>query len=179
MNYGHCYFQLIYWIKVKLLIIFLLIGIRYTHKEFEGRANYSGKDPIDDNYGTNQKGLDCNGHGTHVASLAAGKMFGAAKKANLYSVRVLDCNNTGPWSVIINGLIHVANCAYETGRPSIISMSLYGGYSFTVDYVVSIIALRNIPIIVCAGNARSDSCNFSPASNSLAVTVGAIAGQIH
>ena len=29
-------------------------GIRYTHDEFEGRAKYSGYDPVDDHFGSNQ-----------------------------------------------------------------------------------------------------------------------------
>ena len=152
--------------------MYIHAGIHYTHHEFEGRANYSGKDPMDDYLGTNQEGLDCNGHGTHVASIAAGITYGAAKKANLYSVRVLDCSGWGPWSVIMAGMSHAAQRANETGRPSIISMSLSGGYTESVDNLVTAIVQSNISIIVAAGNERNYACNYSPASNSLAITVG-------
>ena len=116
--------------------------------------------------------MDCQGHGTHCASLAAGKTSGAAKKANLYSVRVLACNNFGPWSAIMAGLNHVAEKVKETRRPSVISMSLGGGYSLTVDNLVTTIVRGNIPVIVAAGNERDDACDYTPASNSLAITVG-------
>ena len=53
-------------------------------------------------------------------------------------------------------------------------MSLGGGYFKTVDDLVTDIAKnKGIPIIVAAGNDRSDACNNSPASNSRAITVGA------
>ena len=53
-------------------------GIRYSHVEFENRAKYSGYDPMDVYLGESRRGEDCFGHGTHVASLAAGATHGAA-----------------------------------------------------------------------------------------------------
>ena len=141
--------------------------------EFEGRARYSGKDPIDEYFNTNQAGLDCDGHGTHVASLAGGKTFGAAKKSNLYSVRVLNCYGWGPWSVIMDGLNHVAELVNRTDQPAIISMSLGGFYSAAVDDLVTAIVQTGIPVVAAAGNDGYDACYDSPASNSLAITVGA------
>ena len=141
--------------------------------EFEGRARYSGKDPIDEYFNTNQTGLDCHGHGTHVASLAGGKTFGAAKKSNLYSVRVLNCNGGAPWSVIMDGLNHVAELVNGTDQPAIISMSLGGLYSVAMDDLVTAIVQAGIPVVAAAGNEGQDACSTSPASNSLAITVGA------
>ena len=71
-------------------------GIKYDHEEFQGqRAQYDFYDPVDVNTGSNQQGLDCHGHGTHVAALAAGKTYGVAKGATVYSMRVLSCNEQG------------------------------------------------------------------------------------
>ena len=141
--------------------------------EFEKRARYSGKDPIDEYFNTSQTGLDCHGHGTHVASLAGGKTFGAAKKSNLYCVRVLDCYGSVPWSVIMDGLNHVAELVNGTDQPAIISMSLGGPYSVAMDELVTAIVKAGIPVVVSAGNYGYDARYYSPASNSLAITVGA------
>lgn len=38
---------------------------------------------------------DCLGHGTALASIAAGQIFGVAKAANIVAVKVLDCSGHG------------------------------------------------------------------------------------
>ena len=42
--------------------------------------------------------MDRNGHGTHVAGIAAGKRYGVGPSADLYSLCVLDESGTGPES---------------------------------------------------------------------------------
>ena len=112
-------------------VYFVNIGINFNHNEFNGnRAIYPGYDPVDNYYGTNQTGRDCDGHGTLVASLACGKHYGA-KKANCYSIRVMHCFGPTPWSIIIDGLNYAAtNIINKNPRsPAVISMSLRGPYS--------------------------------------------------
>ncbi|KAG6846410.1 hypothetical protein H0H93_014107, partial [Arthromyces matolae] len=56
--------------------------------DFGGRARWGATFvPSDDN--------DVNGHGTHCAGTAAGSRFGAAKRASIIAVKVLDDNNSG------------------------------------------------------------------------------------
>ncbi|HEX8424497.1 MAG TPA: S8 family serine peptidase, partial [Pyrinomonadaceae bacterium] len=74
-------------------------GIRLTHQEFGGRAVFAY-----DNVGDGRNGVDCNGHGTHVAGIIGGKTYGVAKDAKLWSVRVLNCLNQGTTARIIAGV---------------------------------------------------------------------------
>src|SRR5688500_14936210 len=60
-------------------------GIKYTHDDFGGRATF-GFDAV----GTG--GVDCNGHGTHVAGTVGGATYGVAKGVKLVGVRVLNCS---------------------------------------------------------------------------------------
>ena len=142
---------------------------------------YTGYDPCDSYFGTNHKGLDCNGHGTHVASLACGKQYGVAKKANCYSVRVLNCSNSAPWSVIIDGLNSAATNITNKNprRPAIISMSLGGPYTISVNNVSSNIVNMGIPIIAAAHNFGVDACDYSPASAPGVITVASSAQGDH
>lgn len=45
--------------------------------------------------GDSKDASDCDGHGTHIASTAVGRVVGVAKEASLVAVRVLDCKGAG------------------------------------------------------------------------------------
>ena len=109
-------------------------GIEFDHSEFENRAKYAGYDPMDEYHFTTarvpnykpQRGRDCNGHGTLVASLIGGKTYGTAKKVNLFSVRVLNCQLSGATSVILDGLNFIAAEVSKKRRSVIVNMALQG-----------------------------------------------------
>ena len=153
-------------------------GIEYGHEEFENRAKYAGYDPMDEHEQTlegdeheRREGMDCHGHGTHVASLCGGATFGAAKKVSIFSVRVLDCSNSAPWSVVLDGMDYVLRTAWSRGRPIIISMSIGGDYHRTVNDAVANIVSHGIHVVVAAANGLVDACLKSPASAAEAITV--------
>lgn len=62
-------------------------GVKMNHVDFEGRA-LPGATYVNDGRGA----ADCNGHGTHVAAIAAGRRYGVAKGATVVSVRIGDCS---------------------------------------------------------------------------------------
>ena len=141
------------------------IGIRYTHNEFRGRARYPGYDPVDNSTGSNQQGLDCDGHGTHVAALAGGITYGAAKNSLLYSVRVLDCNGSAPVSIVLDGIVYATLQIIFSGRPGIINLSLGSSRSFSQvqNDVVRAVALENfVHVVWAAGNDNINACVGDP-----------------
>jgi subtilisin family serine protease len=156
-------------------IYILDTGINYDHNEFGGRAKYPGFDPVDKGDGENRRGRDCDGHGTHVASLAAGTDFGVAKKADVYSVRVLDCQGSAPWSFIIDGLNSVAERIGTQKRPAVISMSLGGSFSNSLNVALKNVLKKNLTVVAAAGNERNDACNTSPGGTTGVITVGGTA----
>ena len=151
-------------------------GIRYTHDEFEGRASYGGYDAIDALTGTNRQGLDCNSHGTHCAGTVGGKTYGVAKKATLYSIRVLGCTGSGAISGIIKGLDHVMSSRSKS-RNAVISMSLgvhsksgrHNAFTTAVDNAVS----SGIVVVAASGNQGADSCTVSPGNALKSISVAA------
>jgi subtilisin family serine protease len=140
-------------------------GIRISHSEFNGRATL-GYDVIKGN----NKGGDCNGHGTHVAGTIGGINYGVAKNVNLIAVRVLNCKGSGTTSGIIAGIDWVTKNA---SRPAVANMSLGGGASTSLDTAVSNSVNAGISYVVAAGNSSQDACVSSPSSVPSAITVGA------
>ena len=167
-------FQYSPWNTGKGVDVYILdTGINYDHEEFEKRAKYGGYDAVDEAYDEpHQNGMDCQGHGTHVASLAGGKTFGTAKGVNLYSVRVLDCTNFAPWSVVLDGMDYVAKRMKEKKRPMIVTMSLGGPYQLAANKAVEKLHKMGAVVVVAAGNGKTDACDKSPASSEYAITVG-------
>jgi subtilisin family serine protease len=147
-------------------------GILTTHYEFRERA-FSVFDAYE---GAGISGQDCNGHGSHVAGIIGGKTFGVAKKVRLFSVRVLNCQGTGAWSDVINGVNfvtwHHAQSAQQ-GVPALANMSLGGEINRAADAAVRNSIRAGVTYVIAAGNGNSDAATYSPANVTEAITVGA------
>ncbi|HZN93553.1 MAG TPA: S8 family serine peptidase, partial [Myxococcales bacterium] len=104
-------------------------GIRITHAEIAGRAQY-GFDAIGDGYGAD----DCNGHGTHVSGTVGGATYGVAKQVSLTAVRVLDCSGSGTYGEVIAGVDWVT--AHRV-LPAVANMSLGGPATQSLDDAVA------------------------------------------
>ena len=151
-------------------------GIRAGHVEFEGRATLLPDCDIADLfYGEHQNGSDCTGHGTHVAGTIGGKATGVAPGVNLFSVRIVNCQNQGSWNTVVQGL----ECAFQhisrRNRPSIINMSIQGDKSRILQRAVKKLLRhgRNVVVTISGNNVTSsqDACSVSPASIAGVVSV--------
>ncbi|HYH82303.1 MAG TPA: S8 family peptidase, partial [Longimicrobium sp.] len=127
-------------------------GILPGHTQFGGRASV-GYDA------TGGNGVDCNGHGTHVAGTVGGSTYGVAKGVTLIGVRVLNCAGSGTNSGVIAGIDWVAN---NRVLPAVANMSLGGGASQAVDDAVARLTNAGVSLAVAAGNENQNACNVSP-----------------
>ena len=121
-------------------------------------------------------GIDCNGHGSHVAGTIGGQTFGVAKNVRLLGVRVLNCQGAGTWSDVIDGVNFVTwhrGQPAQQGTPALANMSLGGGTNRAVDVAVRNSIRAQVTYVVAAGNGNSDAATYSPAGVSEAITVGA------
>ena len=146
-------------------------GILTTHWEFQGRA-FAIYDAVD-REGT---GLDCNGHGSHVAGVIGGQTFGVAKNVRLLGVRVLNCLGTGTWSDVIDGVNFVtwhSGQPAQQGIPAVANMSLGGATHRAAEAAVRNSIRAGVTYVVAAGNWNSDAAAYSPAAVGEAITVGA------
>ncbi|HEY0619736.1 MAG TPA: S8 family serine peptidase [Kribbella sp.] len=144
-------------------------GIYADHKDFGGRASV-GTDTV----GDGQNGVDCMGHGSHVAGTIAGTNFGLAKGAKIFGVRVLDCKGGGTTESVVAGIEWVTANAK---KPAVANMSLGGGVDQALDAAVKASVGSGVSYAVAAGNESSDACTSSPADEPSAITVGATDDQ--
>ena len=147
-------------------------GIDIAHPDFGGRASVLG-----DQIGDGQNGIDCHGHGTHVAGTVGGNTWGVAKGVTLKAERVLDCSGSGSNAGVIAG-VDAVTADHVAGAPAVANMSLGGGFSQALNNAVTNSINDGVTYAVAAGNGNflgqpANACNFSPASTPLAITVGA------
>ncbi|ORY83223.1 peptidase S8/S53 domain-containing protein [Protomyces lactucae-debilis] len=147
-------------------------GLRCTHSAFGGRALC----PSDGNFYDGGVNVDDNGHGTHCGGTIASSLYGVSKNASLIGLKVLGADGSGATSGIISAIQYAVNRKQNTGRPSVISMSLGGDIATSLDSAVKAATTNGVHVAVAAGNENQDARNVSPARssiNSAVITVGA------
>lgn len=124
---------------------------------------------------------DDNGHGTHVASIAAGlgkaiwDYRGVAYGSALVGVKVLNAAGSGTFSQLIAG---IAWCILnkDTYGIKVINMSLGGGSSLIVRAAVAVAVAAGIVVVCAAGNSGPALGTIgSPGDSVAAITVGNMA----
>ena len=140
-------------------------GIRPTHNDFGGRASV-GADYI----GDGRNGIDCAGHGTHVAGTVGGSNYGVAKNVNLVAVRVLNCAGSGAVSGLIAGIDWIT-ADHDPGELAVANVSIRAPISTSLDNALANSVADGVTYAVSAGNDNTNACNQSPAREPSALTV--------
>jgi subtilisin family serine protease len=155
-------------------------GVRRTHREFEGRADWIG----DFTTGTGDlpsvdNADDCDpppsparGHGTHVASIVAGRTFGVAPAVRVHALRILPC--TGTTRTDFTAAVRAVNWITAHGeKPAVVNIS--PARFETADRALDEAMARSIRagfvyVLSAGGTANLD--NYSPQRVHEAITVG-------
>lgn len=164
-------------------------GINYTHPAFDDRVldGHCYSDSGACQGSTNLPGLDNstddNGHGTHVAGIAAGNntIIGIAPEANLISIKALDENGTGSISDAINGIdwcvsnstiYNITAISMSLGTNALFNSECDSSFS-TLSTSINNAVANNITVVVASGNDLNSTHIASPACITNATSVGA------
>lgn len=156
-------------------------GLRLDHVELAGRT-VAGIDvpTAKQTSAVDPPASDCDGHGTHVAGLAAAATVGVAAAARIIAVRVLDCNGDGEVEDVVEALKWV-RAHHRGGRLAVVNMSLgvdLGDDGTAINEQVLAMIEEGMVVTVAAGNGDStgrgfDGCEIAPGNVARALTVGA------
>lgn len=184
-------------------------GVRGTHQEFQGTSatgaqitrvlpgfsTYTPSSGAANNPCPGSSSSDPDpGHGTAVASLAAGNTFGVATQSTIIPVRAFDCTGNSTKAFIVDALNQISNHAAGIAqdpsipvRAKVVNLSFEieegnamhgdsGVYFSAADLTAIDTAVRNlviggIPVVVAAGNHAKNVSTVSPARVQEAITV--------
>ncbi len=126
---------------------------------------------------------DYDGHGTHVAGIAAAVddgdgIVGVAPGARVHNLKVLDDNGTADVSLVIAAVEHIIQQKQANPQtPIVVNLSLgedIGTTSYTaLDEAIEAGTAAGIVFVVAAGNQGKNVSGFTPAHVADAITVGA------
>ncbi|UCC93690.1 MAG: S8 family peptidase, partial [Thermoplasmata archaeon] len=121
---------------------------------------------------------DDNGHGSHVAGTIAGDdnnfgVIGVAPEASLYGIKVLNKRGSGYMTDVISGILWAANLNLGgDDKIDVISMSLSGPKSTSLENAVNYAANNDIILVAASGNDYASSVSY-PADYANVISVGA------
>jgi len=150
-------------------------GVDYNHPELQGQV-IKGYDFVD----KDPDPMDEDGHGTHVAGTIAARtnnglgIAGVAPQAKILAVRVLGAGGGGSLADVAEAIRY----SVQQGA-RVINLSL-GGKLQPPQYLKDALDFaheQDVLVVVAAGNSSIDVREFSPASDSVSLAVGATNSQ--
>lgn len=142
-------------------------GVYIQNVEFEGRAfrvtDFKNEAPC-----------TSIAHGSWVAGSVAGKIYGVAKKALIYDMKLPNGDScTFYTSDAAAALLHLLN---YVDPPFIVVMSWSAPQTSAIDYLLNQLAVKGAVLINAAGNEGSSTrpCTTSPGSSGVTYAVGSV-----
>ena len=121
-------------------------------------------------------GNDDNGHGSHVAGIAAAKdndmgIVGIAPGARIWAIKV--CDSLGECK-ITNQIKGVEYAIQHAGEIDVLNISVENPNSPALNNIINAAVKAGITVVVAAGNYGKDASATTPANNPNVITVSAI-----
>jgi thermitase len=150
-------------------------GVDNTHPDLDGKV-INGHDYVDND----NDPMDLNGHGTHVAGVAAAVtnnqqgIAGMAPKAKIYAVRVLDENGEGTLDKVASGIVDAADHGAKVINLSLGSSQSAQTLKDAIDYAWN----KGAVVVAAAGNDGTSAPTY-PAYYNQVLAVAATDNNDH
>lgn len=147
-------------------------GVDYRLLDLKGKIDIANEKNFVDPNGEGDA-LDDHGHGTHVASIIGAvrdngvSMRGIMPNVSILPVKVLDASGSGDTDQIALGIKYAVDAGAK-----VINMSLGGGESRTMGYMLQYAYERGVTIVAATGNDGQSQLSY-PASSTYTISVGA------
>lgn len=115
------------------------------------------------------------GHGTHVAGVIGGSLYGVAKDVVMVSVKTFTDAGSGSIGSVLSGLDFILRSrAQNSDLPMVVNMA-FGteADSIPMDLTIASMAEAGLIMTASAGNEGHDACTKTPAKYKEVITVGA------
>lgn len=156
--------------RASKIIAIVDTGVSLTHEDLQGSI-LAGYDFVNGDSSPN----DDNGHGTHVAGIAAAignnakGVAGVASGAKILPVKVLDSEGSGYTTDIVNGMRYAAD-----NGAKVLNLSLGANTSCSRTYQDAINYVRSKGAVVVVASGNSNTAVASPANCTGTVSVGSV-----
>ena len=155
-------------------------GVRRSHREFDGRADWigdfttgtGGSPSVDDADDCDPPPSADRGHGTHVASILAGRTFGVARAARVHALRILPC--TGTTRTDFTAAVRAVNWITAHGlKPAVVNVSpaRFQTADRSLDEAIGRSIRAGFVYVLSAGGIENLD-DYSPQRVAEAITVG-------
>ncbi len=153
-------------------------GILASHVEFSPGQVVAWKDFVNGQPAP----YDDQGHGTAVASRAAGRTIGAYPGADLIVGKVLDANNFAPWSAVAAGIRWAVDEGADVVSISIWNAQPSASHLLSLSPAIGYAADRGVLVVWIAGNggnvAPFQHSTYGPGASSPQVLVVGAADEL-
>ncbi len=138
-------------------------GVQADHPDLGPSQVVQGRDFVVDDIASDFGRIDGFGHGTHVAGTIAAAdnetgVVGGAPHSEVVPVRVLNCQGSGSYATVAEGVLWASDQSPSGGRAQVINLSLGGSSpSSTLQTAIDTAVSRGVTVVAAAGNNNSSS----------------------
>jgi len=169
-----------------VLVFVVDTGIRADHDDFLDDDSYSRISCGFDSYhlhehetGYQMGCFDGVGHGTHVAGIIGGSLYGVAKSVVMVSIKTFTVSGSGSVGSVMSGLEFIQRTKLLYPDEPMVANLSFGTPHFvkSLEEVIAGMVNAGVIVTVSAGNEGGDACAKWPAAFPNVITVGATTYQ--